>query len=514
MIDFPTIDYIIKIYVPDLKKNFKYVKMDLFHEAFIHKSYADKHNINSYDQLEFLGDSVYHFVLTEYLLDRYSEEDDGFITKLRIGLEKGESMAELTKILGINRFIQLYDTKMNNHILEDVFEAFIGAFYLNFGLDVTRILIRSLIERHKDFSKLIECDENYKDILLRYFHQMKWGNPEYDNTRNKTHCISVVRTPDGKLLGKGIDSIKKKAEQKASENCLINLKVIIDGKIDHDWINNIEKPEELEDNDDKKNKNRLPIFNPKNILIKKTDIRNLLTKYDVILPKTTKFKMDTFIEAMTHKSYTKRKGLTEEEKKEGIGCVPLQKKANEKLRWLGDSIIHFILSEHIYNRYKEKGEGPMTILRTKLENKNAIYTISRRSDVYKYVLINRTIETINERNNVSIIGGGFESFIAAIYKELGIEYAREYFLSIIQKEIDIDSVLEKNTNYKDLITSYFNKLQGNKIEYRIIREEGPDHAKKFIVGIYLNNKLAGKGKASSKKSAEQIAARMLYNNLK
>src|SRR5690606_28577929 len=120
-------------------------------------------------------------------------------------IERGSSMTKLSKNLGLNMYVQIRDISCNDYILEDIFEAFIGAFYINFGMEYARILIINIIERHINLSDFIAHEDNYKDLLLRYFHQMKWGHPVYDEinvNKNKKYNV-IVKTPTNKILGKG-----------------------------------------------------------------------------------------------------------------------------------------------------------------------------------------------------------------------------------------------------------------------------------------------------------------------
>lgn len=522
VINYPFIDYIIKSYVPELQhlEQSKKVKMALFEEAMLHVSTKTTDADKTYERLEYLGDSIFHMIMTEYLYLRYDEEAEGFLTRLRIRIERGDSMAEFTKILELDYFIQTNGIPLNDHILEDVFEAFIGAFYLNFGLRSTKIFIINLIEKHKNLSEIIYHDDNYKDLLLRYFHQMKWGHPIYlegnkkysgSKTSKKKKFISIVKNPSGIIIGRGLENSKKKAEQTASENALISLGVIINGDIDPNWIDKIDKIEK--ETKDKSSKKPMSVYNPNNQLIKKTNIKDILEAYNVILPKV-KLNMKLFYEAMTHRSYLMRKKLTPEDIKKSKKAVKLQKKSNERLQFLGDAIIHFIISEFIFHKYSNADEGFLTRLRCKLENKDSLFFLAKKTDIDDFMLVSQNIEVLHGRNNVNIIGGGFEAFTGAIYLQLGIKYAKEFVLEVIRIELNITKIAEKETNYKDMILQLYNRNRWGFPVYKTLKEEGPDHSKTFTMGIYLGNKLMATGKASSKKKAEQIASKKMYVNFK
>ncbi len=531
VINYPFIDYIIKCYVPELQLDelrMKKINMNIFKEAMMHVSTKTEDHHRTYERLEYLGDAIFHMIITEYFYKRYDEENEGFLTRLRIRIERGDSMAELTKILELKQFIRTYGISLNEHILEDVFEAFVGAFYLNFGIKYSKIFIVKLIEKHKNLSELIFYDDNYKDLLLRYFHQMKWGHPiyedEYDNSVNKKFggsksaattkkFISIVKNPFGKKIGKGIASSKKKAEQLASKNALIALEVIVKGEVDPNWLDKIDKVEKEEKEKEKNDKKPMSVYNPNNKLMKRADVKQILSTYNTVIAKDAEFNIRLFYEAMTHRSYLVRKKLTPEDKIASKSAVKLQKKSNERLQFMGDSVIHFVIGEFLYNKYPKNDEGFLTRLRCKLENRDSLFYLAKQTDIGSYLLVSQNIEVLHGRNNTNIIGGGFEAFVGALYLELGLATAKCFILEVLRIELDIAKIAENETNYKDLVLQLYNKNHWGRPEYKTMKEEGPDHCKIFTMGIYLKNKLMGQGKASSKKKAEQIASKQMYDHL-
>lgn len=543
VINYPFIDYIIKCYVPELQSDVnisKKVNMSLFKDAMFHNSAKMHQEQNTYERLEYLGDAIFHMIITEYLYKRYDEENEGFLTRIRIRIERGDSMAELTKKLELQTYIQMSGMSINEHILEDVFEAFIGAFYLNFGMAYTKLFVIKLIERHKDLSELIFYDDNYKDLLLRYFHQMKWGHPIYKeggrtdcnrngrnnqyNSKKSTKKVFtvVVRNPFMKKIGRGTSTSKKQAEQLASKSALKTLGVIIGDEIDTSWMDKIDKTKtdkavidkaKADKNADKK---PLSVYNPENKLIKRCDIANILVPYNVVIPKNTTINMRLFHEALTHRSYLVRKRSSNDDsitKMEAANAVKLQKKSNERLQFLGDSIIHFVIGDLLYHKYPTSDEGFLTRLRCKLENRESLFYLAKQTGIDSYLLVSQNIEILHGRNNINIIGGGFEAFIGALYLESGLSITKQFILQVLRIELDIVKIAENETNYKDLILQLYNKKHWGHPQYKVIKEEGPDHCKVFTMGIYLNNKLMGKGIASTKKKAEQIASKQMYMQL-
>ncbi len=246
----------------------------------------------------------------------------------------------------------------------------------------------------------------------------------------------------------------------------------------------------------------------------KNIIKKLIENYGIRLPKDIyQVNLKIFAEAMTHRSYLVRKNLTNEDKIAAKSAVRLQKKSNERLQLLGDSIIHFVLGEYLYQKYPSQNEGFLTRFRCKLENRDLLFYLASQTGIRAYILISQNIEVLHGRNNINIISGGFEAFIGALYLEIGLSTAREFILLTIHAELDIDMIAEQETNYKDLILQLYNQNHWGHPLYKVIKEEGPDHSKIFTMGIYCQGKLMGKGKASSKKKAEQFAAKKMYLDL-
>lgn len=228
-----------------------YLKIDLENEKNAKKKYtfikekeiepvSNKTNIiplqtNSYERLEFLGDSVIRTILAEYLYKRYENEDEGFMTRLRTKIEKGESLAKLSLIVGLDKFIlisRLIESKggrnKNVSILEDVFEAFIGALFDETSFELCRTFFINLIEEEIDMAELLNNDDNYKDMLLQYYHRMKWNTPIYtmlsqNGTDNKKEFIMCVKDNNDNIIGVGSGSSKKKGQQVAAKQALIKL---------------------------------------------------------------------------------------------------------------------------------------------------------------------------------------------------------------------------------------------------------------------------------------------------
>jgi len=204
----------------------------------------------SYERLEYLGDSVIHLILANYFYDRFPEEQEGFMTKLRTKIENGQVLAKFTKKIGLNKFVliarhmeQVGSRETNHSILEDVFEAFIGALFKESNFETCSKLVIKIMEQEIDISDLIFIETNFKDLLLQYYHKMKWPDPVYstilikeekkdDMTRKyftmcvKGYAINKRGEYEWVPIGHGISTSKKKGEQEAARVALLKFGVI------------------------------------------------------------------------------------------------------------------------------------------------------------------------------------------------------------------------------------------------------------------------------------------------
>jgi len=191
----------------------------------------------SNERLEFLGDTVIKCVVSSYLFLRFQYEDEGFMTRLKTKIENRSSLAKFAKILGIDEYmiisrqVEENNGRDSDKLLEDCFESFVGALFLDLGFEVCKNFIWIILETEIDYAEILYKDTNYKDILLRFFHQNKWSHPQYiqidiDNTPNKRMFIMGVKDPQGNIIAQGKAYSKQKAEQLASMYALHHYNII------------------------------------------------------------------------------------------------------------------------------------------------------------------------------------------------------------------------------------------------------------------------------------------------
>lgn len=246
--------------------------INLYRNAFVHRSYCTMKNADfesgnercpsdclplqemSYERLEFLGDAILGMVIARYLYERYPDQPEGFLSKLRTKLVNGKMLGFLADKIGLPKFAilskQIEDIggRKNYKIMEDIFEAFIGAIAMDFqgdddqltvpksvgvtefltgaGYHVAELWIITIIEKHLDFAELIYTRTNYKDMLVRYMQHTFQDSPRFfevnvqhvSGQKEFTYC---VKDKNNAILGKAQGTSKKDAENNAAKAALL-----------------------------------------------------------------------------------------------------------------------------------------------------------------------------------------------------------------------------------------------------------------------------------------------------
>lgn len=197
--------------------------------------------------------------------------------------------------------------------------------------------------------------------------------------------------------------------------------------------------------------------------------------------------------ALTHSSYANevRNGIT----------------SNERLEFLGDSVLSIIVSEHIYNKFPKMPEGELTRLRASLVCEKALCAFSRELELGKYLKLGKGEEKCGGRERDSILADAFEAVLAAIYLDGGMHAAREHALNFVLRELKHHSNDDDHKDYKTTLQEIIQRNPEESVSYCLIGESGPDHDKCFEVEVRLNSNVIGTGSGKSKKIAEQMAAK-------
>lgn len=207
--------------------------LSIYRKAFTHKSATKKYTLTeSFETLEFMGDSVLGFIVTKMLFDKYEAEQEGFLTKLRTKLVRGNTLADIARKLGLAKWI-LMDEKgtrngwnNNEKVLEDAFEALIGAIYMDLGLLSAKRFIIGIYNDPSivDMDELM-VDDNFKDQLMRYCQANRFDLPDYVVDKHDTGTFHVHVDVNGVSLGVGKARSKKQAEQEAARVAVGRLKI-------------------------------------------------------------------------------------------------------------------------------------------------------------------------------------------------------------------------------------------------------------------------------------------------
>lgn len=181
-----------------------------------------------------------------------------------------------------------------------------------------------------------------------------------------------------------------------------------------------------------------------------------------------------------------------------------ESESNERLEFLGDSVLGFITAEFFYKHFRHLPEGDLTKLRAATVCENALCSFAKEIGLGEHLELGKGEIVSGGRERPSILADAFEALIAAIYLDGGIEKARKFVLSFIEKSV------KKAKAYKDYKTTLQEIIQRNPeecVEYVLVDESGPDHDKRFEVEVHINSNIVGRGIGRSKKLAEQDAAR-------
>lgn len=181
----------------------------------------------------------------------------------------------------------------------------------------------------------------------------------------------------------------------------------------------------------------------------------------------------------------------------------------QRLEFLGDSILNFIVSEYLYNNFLDYDEGKLTKIRSKIVCENSLSNVALNLKINEHIFLGKGSLKLNF-NNTSILADVIEAIIAAIYLDGGMINSKEF----INNNILSNKELFNNENdYKTIIHEYANS-KNIKIKYEVQNEVGPEHAKEFYINLYFNDKIVGGGMGKSKKEAEQNAAKSALFKIK
>ena len=180
---------------------------------------------------------------------------------------------------------------------------------------------------------------------------------------------------------------------------------------------------------------------------------------------------------------------------------------NERIEFLGDAILEHIISDLLFSQKPELAEGEMTKKRAAIVCEASLSRALRRINGHEYIYLGKCEQNSNGKMKDAIVADAFEAILGAIYIDGGYEIARDICLELLDEEIKIVlSGGNLNTDYKTQLQEILQRHGTVKIEYKLQKEEGPEHDKLFTIDLFFNGKKIGEGQGKSKKQAEQEAA--------
>lgn len=186
--------------------------------------------------------------------------------------------------------------------------------------------------------------------------------------------------------------------------------------------------------------------------------------------------------------------------------------SNERLEFLGDAVLQLTVSEHLYQNFPNEPEGELTNYRASIVNAKTLSEVSAKLSLGEFLLLSRGEEASGGRRRPYLLANTFEALLGVIYLDLGLAAAQRF---VGQHILPLLGTIIKEERYKDY-KSKLQELAQEKLSitpiYKVLEEEGPDHAKHFRVGVFVNDRQVGIGDGSSKQVAEQEAARLAFDD--
>ena len=207
-----------------------------------------------------------------------------------------------------------------------------------------------------------------------------------------------------------------------------------------------------------------------------------------------KFKNPELLEiALTHTSYANE------------SRTPV--KHNERLEFLGDSVLQIVSADYLFHAYADRPEGDLTRIRASLVSEGALFQFAQEIDLGEYLRLGRGEERCGGRTRPSVVSDAFEAVIAALYLDGGMEVARKFILPFITEGKTAED------DYKTRLQEVVQQDPSAVLKYEVTGETGPDHNKQFTVCVWRNGELLAEGRGRSKKAAEQHAAKVALEKL-
>jgi len=201
---------------------------------------------------------------------------------------------------------------------------------------------------------------------------------------------------------------------------------------------------------------------------------------------------DLFVQSLLHRSY--------------LQFVDARWKSNERLEFLGDSVLNSVVAEFLYKSFPVLEEGNLTKLRSRLVNRRILAQRAKELHITEFLLLSSSAVQSIDSGSESILADAFEAILGAIYLDGGADAAKEFVYRTLLADRDVLNSAQTDDNYKSALLEYAQRNSLGIPRYSVLKEEGPEHERRFTIEVIVGNQSIGTGSGRSKKDAEQSAA--------
>jgi len=188
-------------------------------------------------------------------------------------------------------------------------------------------------------------------------------------------------------------------------------------------------------------------------------------------------------------------------------------KDNERLEYLGDSVLGLVVNEYLFKRFEDYPEGDLAKIKSAVVSEPTLAKVAREMKIGNYLLMGKGEELSGGRDRSSILANSFEALIGAVYLDQGLKECRNFILSLLKKDIERIDRMTYLRDPKTTLQEYVQKKYKERPVYEVVEEKGPDHKKEFIVRLVINGVEVSKGTGSSKRKAEMTAAEHILKKI-
>jgi len=188
-------------------------------------------------------------------------------------------------------------------------------------------------------------------------------------------------------------------------------------------------------------------------------------------------------------------------------------KDNERLEYLGDSVLGLIVNEYLFKRFEDYPEGDLAKIKSAVVSEATLAKVARDINLGNYLLMGKGEELSGGRDRSSILANSFEALIGAVYLDSGLRECRRFILSLLKKDIERIDRMTYLRDPKTTLQEYVQKRYKERPVYEVVEERGPDHKKEFIVRLLIKGNEVSRGLGSSKRKAEMLAAEQILKKI-